>query len=82
MYGYQWAKKKTRKKNIFKGYQVNNKIMQLAKKNAIFMHCLPAKRGEEVSSDVLDGSQSVVWQQAKNRIYTQQAILIYILNIK
>jgi len=76
------GEKKTRKKNIFKGYQVNNKIMQLAKKNAIFMHCLPAKRGEEVSSDVLDGSQSVVWQQAKNRIYTQQAILIYILNIK
>ena len=65
---------------FFKNYQVNNKVMQLAKKNAIFMHCLPAHRGEEVSNDVIDGYQSVVWQQAINRIYVQQAVLSYIFN--
>ena len=68
-----------KKINFFKGYQIDNKVMKLARKEAIFMHCLPANRGEEVSNDVLDGSQSVVWQQAKNRMYVQQAILIYIL---
>ena len=53
--------------------------MELADKNAIFMHCLPAKRGQEVTSDVLDGKNSVVLMQAKNRMYIQQAILIYVL---
>jgi len=67
------------KKNYFKNYQVNNKIMELAKKNAIFMHCLPAHRGEEVASSVIDSPQSIVWDQAKNRMYVQQAILKYIL---
>ena len=76
------GEKRTTKKSFFKNYQINNKIMQLAKKNAIFMHCLPAHRGEEVSNKVIDGHQSVVWQQAKNRIYVQQAILNYILNNK
>ena len=76
------GEKSTKKKSFFKNYQVNNKLMQLAKKNAIFMHCLPANRGEEVSNSVIDGYQSVVWQQAKNRIYVQQAILNYIFNNK
>ena len=56
--------------------------MQMASKKAIFMHCLPAKRGEEVTSDILDGPQSVVWQQAQNRMYAQQAILKYIFEKK
>ena len=56
--------------------------MQLAKKNAIFMHCLPAHRGEEVSNKVIDGHQSFVWKQANNRMYVQQAILSYIFNKK
>ncbi len=67
------------KKKLFKGFTVNKKIMNLASKNAIFMHCLPAKRGQEVTSDVLDSKKSVVLQQAQNRMYIQQAILIYVL---
>ena len=82
MHGFQWVKKIQRRKIFFKNYQVNNKVMKLAKKNAIFMHCLPAHRGEEVSNKVIDGDQSVVWQQANNRIYVQQAILSYIFNKK
>ena len=54
--------------------------MTKAKKEAIFMHCLPAHRNEEVADSVIDGKQSVVWQQAKNRIYVQQSILNYCIN--
>ena len=72
------GEKNTKKKRFFKNYQVNNKVMQFAKQNAIFMHCLPAHRGEEVSSKVIDSHQSVVWEQAQNRMYVQQAILNYI----
>ncbi len=67
------------KKKYFKNYTVNKKIINNAANNVIFMHCLPAKRGQEVTSDVLDGKNSVVLMQAKNRMYIQQAILIYVL---
>ena len=67
------------KKSDLSKFQVNSKIMSLAKKDAVFMHCLPAKRGQEVTSEVLDGKNSVVLMQAKNRMYIQQAILIYVL---
>ena len=70
---------KNNKIKYFKNFTVNKKIMSIASNNAIFMHCLPAKRGKEVTSDVLDGKNSVVLQQAKNRMYIQQAILIYVL---
>ena len=70
---------KNNKAKYFKNFTVNKKIMGNASKNAIFMHCLPAKRGKEVTSDVLDGKNSVVLMQAKNRMYIQQAILIYVL---
>ena len=70
---------KNNKIRYFKNFTVNKKIMTNALNNAIFMHCLPAKRGKEVTSDVLDGKNSVVLQQAKNRMYIQQAILIYVL---
>ena len=70
---------KNNKTKYFKNFTVNKKIMSNASNNAIFMHCLPAKRGKEVTSDVLDGKNSVVLQQAKNRMYIQQAILIYVL---
>ncbi len=70
---------KNNKTKYFKNFTVNNKIMSNASNNAIFMHCLPAKRGKEVTSDVLDGKKSVVLKQAKNRMYIQQAILIYVL---
>ena len=70
---------KNNKIKYFKNFTVNNKIMSNASNNAIFMHCLPAKRGKEVTSDVLDGKNSVVLKQAKNRMYIHQAILIYVL---
>ena len=67
------------KKKYFKNYQVNSKVMKNANKGAIFMHCLPAHRGEEVSSELLDSKKSVVWQQAQNRMYVQQAIILELL---
>ncbi len=70
---------KDNKTKYFKNFTVNKKIMSNASNNAIFMHCLPAKRGKEVTSDILDGKNSVVLKQAKNRMYIQQAILIYVL---
>ncbi len=70
---------KNNKIRYFKNFTVNKKIMTNALNNAIFMHCLPAKRGKEVTSEVLDGKNSVVLKQAKNRMYIQQAILIYVL---
>ena len=69
---------KNNKIKYFKNFTVNKKIMSNAASNVIFMHCLPAKRGKEVTSDVLDGKNSVVLTQAKNRMYIQQAILIYV----
>ena len=73
--------KKNKKKKIkdFKNFQVNLKLMKCAKKKAIFLHCLPASRGQEVSAEVLDGKQSKVWQQALNRLHVQKSILLYCL---
>jgi len=73
--------KKNKKKKIkdFKNFQVNSKLMDCAKKNAIFLHCLPASRGQEVSAEVIDGKQSKVWQQALNRLHVQKSILLYCL---
>ncbi len=73
------GEKNNNKNKYFKNFTVNKKIINEAAKNVIFMHCLPAKRGQEVTSDVLDGKNSVVLTQAKNRMYIQQAILIYVL---
>ncbi len=73
------GEKDKNKEKYFKNYTVNKKIISNAKNNVIFMHCLPAKRGQEVTSEVLDGKNSVVLMQAKNRMYVQQAILIYVL---
>ena len=67
------------KKRHFKNYQVNKDVMKNASKDAIFMHCLPAHRDEEVSSELLDSKQSVVWEQAKNRMFVQQAIILNLL---
>jgi ornithine carbamoyltransferase len=69
-----------RTKKFLPKYQVNSKLMKLAKKNAIFMHCLPAKRGSEVTSSVIDGPQSVVWDEAKNRLHSQKALLVFLIN--
>jgi len=66
---------KNKKKKILKKYQVNKKLMKSAKSDSIFMHCLPASREEEVTSEVMDGKQSVVWLQAFNRIHAQKSII-------
>ncbi len=74
----QEKERETRIKELSK-YQVNTKLMKHAKKDAIFMHCLPAHRGQEVTDDVIDGPWSVVWDQAENRMHTQKALLALLL---
>ncbi len=71
---------KKAKKNSLKKYQVNKKLMKLAKSDAIFMHCLPVGRGEEVTDEIIDGKQSVVWTQALNRVHVQKSIINWCLN--
>ena len=67
-------------KKFLPKYQVNPKLMKSAKNDAIFLHCLPAKREEEVTSSVLDGEQSVIWDEAENRLHTQKALLISLIH--
>ena len=68
-----------RRHNLLMPYQVNAPLMKLAKPDAIFMHCLPAHRGEEVTAEVIDGPQSVVFDEAENRLHAQKAILVWCL---
>jgi ornithine carbamoyltransferase len=67
------------REEVFAAFQVNAELMALADKDAIFMHCLPAHRGEEVTADVIDGPQSVVWDEAENRLHAQKALLEFLL---
>ena len=67
--------------NQLKPYQVNGELMKQSKKEALFMHCLPAHRGQEVTSDVLDGVQSKAFDQAENRLHVQKAIIRWCLNV-
>ena len=67
------------RKEKFMKYQVNSEIMSRAKEDALFMHCLPAHRGEEVTEDVLEGPQSIVWEEAGNRLHSQKALLEFLL---
>ena len=67
------------RKKKFTAYQVGQSMMRMAKPDALFMHCLPAHRGEEVEAAVIDGPQSVVWEEAENRMHTQKALLEYLL---
>jgi ornithine carbamoyltransferase len=68
-----------KRKKIFKDYQINKKMLKVAKKDAMVMHCLPAHRGEEIAADVIDGPQSIVIDQAENRLHVQKAILEILL---
>jgi len=67
-----------RKLKAFKGFQINRKLMDLAKKKATVMHCLPAHRGEEITDEVIEGKQSVVFDQAENRLHIQKAVLLFL----
>lgn len=73
-------KEKEKRLKIFSPYQVTKKVMKMAKLDAIFMHDLPAYRDNEVTAEVIDGMQSVVFQQAENRLHAQKALLVYLLN--
>ena len=74
----QESEKKQRERS-FQGFQVNQLMMNQAKDDAVFMHCLPAYRGKEVSAEVIDGSQSVVWSEAENRLHAQKSLLLYLI---
>jgi len=69
-----------RREQAFANYQVDTTLMQAAAHDALFMHCLPAHRGEEVAAEVIDGPQSVVWDEAENRLHAQKALLEYLLS--
>ena len=67
------------RKELFQKYQVNSDLLAMASDDAVVMHCLPAHRGEEITTDVVDGPRSVVWDQAENRLHTQKALLDHLL---
>ena len=75
--GYEDEKKE--RTDIFQNWRVTKEKMSLASPSALFMHCLPAHRGEEVDSEVIDGSQSVVWDEAENRLHAQKALMEFLL---
>jgi ornithine carbamoyltransferase len=75
----QESEAKARQK-IFKPYQINSALMKQARSTALVMHCLPAHRGDEITDDVLDGPNSVVWDEAENRLHVQKAIIVTLLN--
>jgi ornithine carbamoyltransferase len=68
-----------KREQAFADFQVDERIMQVAAEGALFMHCLPAHRGEEVSASVIDGPQSVVWDEAENRLHAQKALLEFLM---
>ncbi|MBI3754279.1 MAG: ornithine carbamoyltransferase [Deltaproteobacteria bacterium] len=68
-----------KRKKVFQGYQINSDLLRLAKKDAIVMHCLPAHRGEEITDEVMEGPNSVIFDQAENRLHVQKVILEWLL---
>lgn len=74
-----WEDERETRLKVFQPYQVTPQLMAAARPDAVFMHCLPAHRGEEVTAEVIDGPQSVVWDQAENRLHAQKALLLTLL---
>jgi ornithine carbamoyltransferase len=70
---------KAQKVKDFAGYTLDSELMSIAKPEAIVLHCLPAYRGYEISAEVLDGPQSVVWDQAENRLHAQKALMVWLV---
>ena len=70
---------KAERLETFGAYRVDSALMALAKPDALFMHCLPADRGFEVTADVIDGGQSVIWDEAENRLHAQKALMVWLL---
>src|SRR5207248_6054961 len=68
-----------RRRRDFEGWQVDKRVMSMAKQDAVFMHCLPAHRGEEVAAEVIDSPQSVIFDEAENRLYVQKAIMVALM---
>ena len=77
--GMGYEKEKSAREEIFQGYCVDQNLMRQAQKDALFMHCLPAYRGSEVTSEVIDGPQSVIWDEAENRLHAQKALMEFLL---
>jgi ornithine carbamoyltransferase len=67
------------RQRVFQNYQINPSLMKLADKDALFMHCLPAHRGEEISADMMEHPRSVVWDEAENRLHAQKALLEFLI---
>jgi ornithine carbamoyltransferase len=67
------------RRRVFQGYQINREVLALAKKDAVVMHCLPAHRGEEITDEALEGPQSIVFDQAENRLHAQKAIMLWLV---
>ena len=74
-----FEKENEKRRRDFAAFQVNDAVMAAADPRALFMHCLPAHRGEEVTASVIDGPQSVVWDEAENRLHAQKGIMEYCL---
>ena len=74
-------REKGKRLKVFPPYQINKQLMNKAKKDAIFMHCLSAYRGYEVTDEVIDGKQSVVFDEAENRLHVQKAIILFLFDI-